>query len=161
MEAMPDEARTWVFAAPERLTTEQAEALLGEVDRFIEGWLAHGRSVVGARELRDDIFLLVAADEAATGVSGCSIDSLFRALQALEARLGTSLTDRSLVWLRDGTGAVRSMTRTEFKEAAARGEVGRETTVFDTTVTSVGGVRSGAWERPAGESWHARMLASA
>ena len=79
---LPDDARLWVFAASRDLTTDEAGALLGHVDGFLERWAAHGTPVVGARELRHGRFLLVAADERATGVSGCSIDSLFHSLAA-------------------------------------------------------------------------------
>jgi hypothetical protein len=160
-EEMPDGARVWVFAAVEPLGDEAAEALLREVDAFLDGWLAHGRTVIGARDWRDGRFLIVAADEAASGVSGCSIDALFRTLQGIEPRIGTSLTDRSRVWWRSEGGGVRAGTRAEFRERASAGEVSADTTVFDTTVATVGGVRSGAWERPARESWHARILQTA
>jgi len=160
-DTMPDDARVWAFAAVDPLTDEPAEALLREVDAFLDAWLAHGRTVIGARVWRDDRFLIVAADEAASGVSGCSIDALFRTLQGLETRIGTTLTDRSRVWWRSAGGEVRAGTRAEFRERAAAGEVDSDTTVFDTTVGTVGGVRGDGWERRAGETWHARMLATA
>jgi len=33
-----------------------------------------------------------------------------------------------------------------------------DTIVFDNTVTSVGDVRSGRWERPAAGAWHGRAF---
>jgi hypothetical protein len=158
---VPNEARLWVFAATEPLSEEQRERLLQHVDEFIAGWLAHGRPVVGARELRYDRFLLVAADEAATGVSGCSIDSLFRSLKQLERELGITLLDSSHVWYRAPDGDVRAVTRGEFRQLAGAGEVDAGTTVFDNTVRSVGAVRSGRWETAAAESWHARLIEAA
>jgi len=156
--SLPDEARLWVFASPRPLTPEQSETLLAEVDRFLDGWLAHGRTVVGARDFRHGLFLMVAADEAATGVSGCSIDSLFRTLKRLEAEAGITLLDSSPVWYRDGSGSVEAASRPEFKARARAGEVDADTSVFDNTVSSVGQVRRGEWERPARASWHARLL---
>jgi hypothetical protein len=32
------------------------------------------------------------------------------------------------------------------------------TPVFDNTITTVGELREGAWERPAAESWHGRAF---
>lgn len=155
---LPDDARLWVFAAARPLTPEQQETLLARVDDFLADWLAHGRPVVGARELRHGRFLLVAADERATGVSGCSIDTLFRALQGLERELGASLLDSSLVHYRAEDGSIQALPRAEFRERVQAGEVGEDTPVFDNTVRSMGPVREGRWELPMRESWHARAF---
>jgi len=88
---LPADARLWIFAASRPLAADESAALLARVDAFVDGWLAHGHPVVGARDWRHDRFLLVGADERATGVSGCSIDSLFRVLKELEGQLGAGL----------------------------------------------------------------------
>lgn len=158
---MPDAGRLWIFAAPRALNEAEAESLLSHVDGFLTRWNAHGHPVVGAREWRHDHFLLVAADEEATGVSGCSIDSLFRVLAEAEAETGVSLLDASRVWYRDAAGEVRSVTRPEFRALAEAGEVDAGTAVFDNTAATVGALRAGEWERPMRESWHGRAFAGA
>ncbi|HEV2131779.1 MAG TPA: hypothetical protein VGR27_11780 [Longimicrobiaceae bacterium] len=155
---LPNDARLWVFAAARPLTPQQREMLLARVDEFLEGWLAHGRRVVGGRELRHDRFLLVAADERATGVSGCSIDTLFRRLQELERELGVSLLDSSLVYYRAEDGAIQALPRADFRQRVRAEEVGEETVVFDNTVRSVEEVREGRWELPMRDSWHAQAF---
>lgn len=155
---MPPHARLWIFAAPRPLADAEASRLLARVDDFLTGWHAHGHPVVGARDWLHDRFLLIAADEEATGVSGCSIDSLYRVLRDAEREIGVPLLDSSRVWFRDPEGEVRSETRPEFRERVARGEVGEDTVVFDQTVASVGAMRAGEWERPLRESWHARAF---
>lgn len=155
---MPAHARLWVSAAERPLSPGEAQRLLERVDAFLAGWHAHGAPVAGARDLVHDRFLLVAADEEATGVSGCSIDSLYRVLKELERELGVSLLDSSLVFYRDDTGEIRSATRPEFRELASTGGVGEDSIVFDNTVTTVGALRSGGWERRMADSWHARAF---
>lgn len=155
---LPDDARLWVFAASRPLSAGESAALLERVNHFVSGWLAHGRPVVGAAELRHDRFLLVAADERATGVSGCSIDSLFHTLGGVEAEMGLTLRDAAAVLFRDASGEVRGATRPEFRELARGGAVDAETPVFDNTVSTVGALRAGEWERPLRESWHARAF---
>ena len=156
---LPDDARLWVFAAAHPLAPDQAEALLARVDGFLERWAAHGAPVLGARDLRHGQFLLIAADERATGVSGCSIDTLFHALGEVEEAVQTELRrTASLVLYRDATGAVRSTDRAEFRRLAGAAEVGEDTVVFDNTVATVGDLRAGKWERPFRESWHAKAF---
>ena len=154
---LPDEARLWIFASPDKIAGAPATRLLDMVDGFLDEWHAHGHPVVGGRDWRHDRFLLVAADEAATGVSGCSTDSLFRIFKGAEKELGITLLDGSLVWYRDGE-EIRGASRAEFRERAKSGEVNGDTVVFDNTVPTVGGVRTGQWERPAREAWHGKAF---
>lgn len=156
---MPDQARLWIFAAPQPLEESAEEWLRDHVGRFVAQWTAHGAPVAGAYDIRESQFLLVAADEAATGVSGCSIDALSRTLKQAESELGTTLLDAaSRVWYRDADGAVTSVPRAEFRQAVNSGEIGEDTLVFDNTAATVGAVRGGQWERPMRESWHAQAF---
>jgi hypothetical protein len=155
---LPDDARVWVFAASRPLSEAESAPLLRGVDGFIDGWAAHGSPVRGARDWRHERFLLVGADERATGVSGCSIDSLFHALAAAEADTGVRLRDSSLVFFRDPAGEIRTVPRPEFRRLAAAGEVTGDTPVFDNTVTTAGDIRSGRWETRLRDAWHARAF---
>lgn len=154
---LPDHSRLWVFASERPLEADAAARLLDAVDAFLESWHAHHVPLTCARDWRHDQFLLVGADEQAAGVSGCSIDALVRTMKTLGQALGVSLIDHGAVHFRDGD-QVRRMTREAFSAAAATGQVTRDTQVFDNTVTSVGGLRAGGWERPAGTSWHQRAF---
>jgi hypothetical protein len=155
---MPADARVWVFGASEPIRGAAAERLLATVRDFVTGWLAHGHPVVGASDWRHDHFLLIAADEKATGVSGCSIDSLFRTLKGIEQSLGTTLLDSGRIWFRDSEGSVRSVERSKFRTLVDAGEIDDETMVFDNTVASAGAVRAGEWEKRFAESWHAKAF---
>lgn len=156
-EALPDSARLWVFAAAAPITGAAAESLLPRVDAFLHQWRAHGAPLACARDWRDNRFLAVAVDEAATDASGCSIDALFTGLRDLEGQLGTTLLNSGMVYWRDVTGAVVAMDRPAFRAAAAGGQVHEDTPVFDTTVITAGAWRA-AFEVPARASWHARLL---
>ncbi len=155
--ALPDTARLWVFAASRPLNPDERGVLLGAVDAFLDQWHAHGVPLDCARDLRDDQFLFVGVDQDAAGVSGCSVDSLVRTMKDLGQKLGANLLDHGSVFYRDGT-RVRRVSRDEFADAAARGTVTPETTVFDNTVATAGDLRAGAWEAPASRTWHARAF---
>ena len=75
----------------------------------------------------------------------------------LEEELGATFVDNTPVWFRhDDT--IGRVSRNRFKELVQSGSVGLESVVFDNTVTRVGQVRAGEWERPASESWHRRAF---
>ena len=155
--SLPDDARLWAFAADTPVTGPAAERLLGEVDRFLDGWAAHGQPLTCARDWREDRFLAVAVDQRDEHASGCSIDGLFRVLKGLEAQLGASLLGGGRVLYRDGSGTVRMVTRDEFSLLATQGTVSGATRVFDATVATAGAWRE-RFETPAAESWHAALL---
>jgi hypothetical protein len=157
LDALPDRARLWIFAAERELAPAEREALLRDVDAFLDTWAAHGVPLTCARDWRYDRFLIVAVDEAAAGVSGCSIDALTRKLREHEARLGLALLDNGPVLFRDGDRIAR-VPRGRFRELAESGAVSPDTVVFDNTVQSLGALRGGRWETPARASWHGRSF---
>jgi hypothetical protein len=147
----------WVFAADRPLTGAGAERLLAAVDRYLAQWAAHGQPLTAAREWVSGQFLAVAVDQREAHASGCSIDGLFRTLQRLEPEIGASLVGGGRVHYRDADGRVRTVSRDEFSESGARGDVTPATPVFDPTVATAGDWRT-RFERPAAESWHAALL---
>lgn len=156
-DALPGDARIWIFAADRPLEPGERERITGAVDGFLETWNAHGTPLRGAREWRYDRFLLVGVDESAAPPSGCSIDALVRVFKELERELDVALLDRSPVWYRDG-GRIECVSRSEFRELASSGAVGPETVVFNGSVTRMDELREGGWELLAGESWHDDLL---
>jgi len=156
-EALPDAARLWVFSAATPVMGAAAQSLLERVDRELDGWRAHGVPLVCARDWRDDRFLAIGVNEAATDASGCSIDAMFSALRAHEGVIGTTLVGNGAVYWRDASGTVQSVTRPVFRAIAADGAVSSDTPVFDTAITTASAWRT-AFEKPARDSWHARLL---
>src|SRR5690606_34545497 len=85
--SLPPESRVWIFGTCQPVLGADAERLFEAAEGFVHCWLAHGQPVIGSFDWRYDHFLLIAADEHATGVSGCSIDALFRTLKDVEHEL--------------------------------------------------------------------------
>lgn len=142
------------------LSAEEESALLGHVDAFLDQWRAHGDPLAAAREWVYGRFLLVAVDDRVTPPSGCSIDALVHLLRDLESELGTEIVGGASVWYREEgpEGAIRRVSRPEFKRLAKEGRITEGTVVFDLALTRLGELHEGRWEVPAGESWHRRYL---
>lgn len=151
IDQLSDDAHIWIFGISPALDPAQSATVLRHVDAFLDDWAAHGVPITGARELREGSFLIIAADENREK-SGCSIDRMFGTLKDLERDLNVKILDANRVFLRDH-GSVRAVARGEFRNAADA-----DTPVFDVTAEKLGEVRKGAWERRAGDSWHARLL---
>lgn len=151
IDQLSNDAHIWIFGISPALDPGQSETLLRHVDAFLDQWTSHGTPIRAARDLREGSFLIIAADEK-TDKSGCSIDRMFGTLKALERDLNVQILDSNRIFLRHGD-SVRAVPRGQFREAADR-----DTPVFDVTAERLGEIRSGAWERRAGDSWHAQLL---
>ena len=156
-ETLPDSSRVWVFGADKPLAEEGATQLLGDVDRYLADWKAHGAPLTVGREWRDGRFLVVAVDQSTAGATGCSIDGLFRLLQDAEKTLGTSLVGGGRVFYRDDHAAVQSVPRSEIEGLVNSGAITKDTVIFDTTLTDLGTWRA-CFERRAKDSWVKELL---
>ena len=156
-ESLPPSSRVWVFGAERPITGGAASRLLGAVDEHLDRWNAHGSPLTCAREWTEDRFLAIGVDQSTAGASGCSIDGLFRVLKGLETELGTHLVGGGTVYYRDPTGPIVAVSRDEFSELAADGEVRKDTRVFDMTVATVGDWKE-RFETETARSWHANLL---
>ncbi len=157
-DSLPDDARVWCFAAEPAPDSRQVARLVDAMETFVGDWTAHRKDLMAGVAWRSHRVLVVGLDESRTGASGCSIDALMNRLAELESEIDIRLTDASSVWFRDRDGRIRSVSRDGFRRLAGAGSVGTDTPVFDLTVPDVGRIRAGELERPASESWHARLL---
>jgi hypothetical protein len=152
LNSLSDASRIWLFGVSPALDETKRARMLQQVDLFLDAWAAHNVPVTSAREILHDRFLLIAVDQQSE-TSGCSIDRMFGLLRQLERDLGVAILDPNVVFVRHGDGRVGPMSRDEFRNSADP-----HTMVFDTLAERLGDVRSGRWERPASESWHAKLL---
>jgi len=152
LDSLDDSSRIWIFGIAPALDDAKRARMLEQVDLFLRDWAAHNVPVTSAREILHESFLLIAVDKTSE-TSGCSIDRMFGLLRQLERDLSVKILDPSLVFVRHGDGHVSAMTREQFRAAADP-----HTVVFDTLAERLGDVRSGRWERRAGDSWHAKLL---
>jgi hypothetical protein len=158
LSTLPGDARVWCFGASDAPSEEAAQRLHAAMADFLERWTAHRAELRAGYVWLHDRFLVVAVDESRVGASGCSIDALTSEIRRLEGVAGVSLLDAAPVWYRDAGGAVRRVTRDEFRRLADEGRIGPDTIVFDLTVDRLEAIRTGAWEVEAGTSWHAGLL---
>ena len=156
-ESLPANARVWIFSADRPITGHQSVDLLREVDAFLTEWKAHGHPLTCARAWRDDRFLAIAVDQTDSYASGCSIDGLFRRLQAMQSTLGAAIVGGGQIHYRDASGTIKTVSRDDFTALVARGGVTTATPVFDTTVATAGDWRD-RFETSAGRTWHKALL---
>ncbi len=159
IDTLPDHSRIWIFPSSRPLSESESAELTRTIDSYLANWEAHHVPVESARELRENQFLIIAANPDVTAPSGCSIDDMTRGIKSLGAKFDVDFFGAMKAFYRDDNG-IRMVTRSQFKEMAASGGVDEETVVFDNSITSLKELRDGTWELPAGESWHASLIPS-
>ena len=153
----PGEAKLWVYSLARPLSEGERKTVAKRMDAFLAEWNSHGAPVRGACEIFEGRFVLIAG-YVEDGVSGCSTDSMMRVMKTLREEDDIDGFDRSLVFFRDADGVLRGVTREEFKALASADQVDGDTTVFDTTISTVGDLRAGRFETIFARSWHARAF---
>jgi hypothetical protein len=153
----PSQSKLWVFTLREELSSQQLQQLEQKLGSFIAAWTAHKMPVRGAVAFPYRCFVLVVADSIETDVSGCSIDSLSRAVESACAEVGVELTDPATIYFKDNQN-VTSLHRDDFQQLVSSGKVNSGTPVFNNAVSSLDELRRGRWELPFAESWHAKRF---
>ncbi|MBM3443095.1 MAG: hypothetical protein FJX89_10395 [Bacteroidetes bacterium] len=144
-------ARVWVYQASRLFTISEVLHIEGMLSAFIRSWQSHGAAVEGFATLFFGRFVVLMADEAVVGVSGCSTDSSVRVVKAMEAETGVPLFDRQmLAFVRDDK--VELLPLGQLAYAWQNGFIGPDTIFFDNTVATKKELEE-RWMVPVGKSW--------
>src|SRR5678816_2823860 len=79
-------SRVWIYQSSRLFTVSEALQIEEMINQFAQNWLSHGIPVKGAAHLFFGQFVVLIADESATGVSGCSTDSSVRSVSYTHLR---------------------------------------------------------------------------
>lgn len=151
------ESRVWIYQANRLFTMAEALDMEPKLQAFVESWKSHGDPVKGFANLFFGRFLVLIADETATGVSGCSTDSSVRLVKQLEQIYGADFFDRQqLAFYRNNKVEVIPMSQLGY--AAEHGLIHADTLYFDNTVQTLDSLRR-EWIKPAKNSWIQKRFA--
>ncbi len=156
---LPDAARVWIHPAATSLSDDTQAAVRDRLEVFVEEWTSHEQNVQGGVAVLHDHFVVLAgARTDGNDPSGCAIDDATRAVGAVADEFGIDWVPSLQVLYRTDEGDVAAVSRSTFQTRVEAGEITTETIVFDPSVTTLGAVRDGDFETPAGDSWHAKAF---
>ncbi|HEY1870295.1 MAG TPA: hypothetical protein VGG71_04510 [Chitinophagaceae bacterium] len=92
----PD-SRVWIYQSSRLFILSEALQIEEMVKEFTQRWHSHGVPVKGEAHLFFGQFVVILADETATGVSGCSTDSSFRLIKQIEKTFGVDMFERTML----------------------------------------------------------------
>lgn len=151
--SLPTNARVWIYQADRPLINAEHDIISTLLKSFTEEWMVHGQPMDASFGIRYNRFILLAANDQA---SGCSIDSSVRAIKEIGARLGVDFFNRQQVCFKKGD-EVFSLPLMGLKEAFANGKIDASVYVFNNLVDTKAAVEEN-WLQQAGNSWVKRYL---
>jgi hypothetical protein len=94
-ESFSPDSRVWIYQSSRLFSLNEAFEIEEMLNDFTGKWLSHGTPVKGAGYLFFGQFIILMADEKATGVSGCSTDSSVRLIKDIEQKYKVNMFDRT------------------------------------------------------------------
>ncbi|MEO5563056.1 MAG: hypothetical protein ABIR18_06460, partial [Chitinophagaceae bacterium] len=88
-------SRVWVYQANRVFSLSEALEIEELLKDFMGKWKSHGTPVKNEGHLFFGQFVVLIADETASGVSGCSTDSSVRLIKDIEQKFGVNMFDRT------------------------------------------------------------------
>lgn len=151
----PD-SRVWIYQSNRLFTLHEALDIEEKLASFTNEWMSHGSPVKGAGYLFFGQFIVLVADETATGVSGCSTDSSVRFIKELEQVCQVNLFDRTTLAfvIKD---KIQLLPMSQLNYAAANQFISGETLYFNNMVLTKEEMEKN-WIIPVKNSWLAKKI---
>jgi len=151
-------SRVWIYQSNRLFSLAEALQIENLLNNFVSGWNSHGTPVKGYGNLFFGQFVVLMADERATGVSGCSTDSSVRLIRQIEQIFSVSMFDRqSLAFIIKDK--IQQLPLSQLKYALDNEFISSDTLYFNNLVQSRVELEN-KWIIPVKESWLVKKLKS-
>lgn len=151
-----DSSRVWIYQSSRLFFMSEALEMEELFNDFIKSWNSHGTPVKGYANLFFGRFIVLMADETATGVSGCSTDSSVRLIKSIETKYRVNMFDRqSLAFI--VKDKIELIPLSQFNYAIENNFINDQTLYFNNTVLTKKQLIEN-WIIPAKDSWLNRLL---
>ena len=154
-----DNSRVWIYQCNRLFILDEALQIEELLEDFTKTWLSHGAKVKGYANLFFGQFIILMADESATGVSGCSTDSSVRLIKNIEQDYNVNLFDRQTLAfvLKE---KIQLLPMDQLDNAIADEFINAGTLYFNNTVQTKNELLN-RWIIPVKESWLAKRFSFA
>ena len=150
------DSRVWVYQANRIFSMQEALDIEQMLTGFASQWKSHGTPVKGAGYLFFGQFIVLMADETATGVSGCSTDSSVRLIKDIEQKFNVNLFDRmSLAFV--VKDKIQLLPLAQLQYAADNGFIDGDTLYFNNLVQAKAELENN-WLVPIKDSWLSKRI---
>lgn len=151
-----DHSRVWIYQCNRLFTLSEALQIEELLEEFTKSWQSHGAEVKGYANLFFGQFIILMADESATGVTGCSTDSSVRLIKNIEQDYHVNLFDRqTLAFV--VKERIQLLPMEQLNYAIENNFINADTLYFNNTVQTKEELLK-RWLIPVKESWLAKRF---
>jgi len=158
------DSRVWIYQSSRLFSINEALQVEEMMNEFVQAWHSHGAPVKGAAHLFFGQFIILIADETATGVSGCSTDSSVRLIKAIENKFGVNMFDRTTLAFaitnKSDNYTVELLPMTQLQYAVDNGFISADTLFFNNIVQTKEELEND-WIIPLKDSWLSKKISFA
>lgn len=146
----PD-SRVWVYQCNRIFSLNEALDIEQHLEEFVTQWKSHGTPVKGEAHLFFGQFIILLADETATGVSGCSTDTSVQLIRDIGQQYSVNMFDRTTLAfvVKD---KVQLLPLSQLQYAAENGFINADTLYLNNLVQTKEELESN-WIIPVKDSW--------
>jgi hypothetical protein len=151
-----DDSRVWIYQSSRLFFISEALEMEVMLNEFAANWKSHGAPVKGFANLFFGQFIVLMADETATGVSGCSTDSSVHLIKSIEEKYKVQMFDRQdlAFVVKD---KIQLLPLNQLDYAVENNFINADTLYFNNTVLSKKEMID-KWIIPVKESWLAKRI---
>ena len=150
-EDFDNDSRVWIYQSNRLFSLQEALTIETILETFISDWKSHGAPVKGFATMFFGQFIIIIADEKATGVSGCSTDGSVRMIKSIGEQFNIDLFNRQLLAfvVKD---KIQMIPMSQLEYAFEHQFIPADTLYFNNTVTTKIELMNN-WLVPVEESW--------
>ena len=151
-----DSSKVWIYQSSRLFLMSEALDIEEMLEKFVANWKSHGDNVKGYANLFFGQFIVLMADEAVTGVSGCSTDSSVKIIKEIEQQFKVLLFDRQTLAfvLKD---KIQLLPMSQLNYAAQNEFISADTLYFNNTILNKKELLQN-WIIPIKQSWLAKRI---
>ncbi len=150
------DSKVWIYQSNRLFSLSEALQLEDMLAEFSANWQSHGDKVKGHANLFFGQFIILMADESATGVSGCSTDGSVRLIKEIEKLFKVNMFDRQLLAF-IAKEKVQLLPMSQLKYALDNQFINTESIYFNNLVLTKDELENN-WMIPLKESWLAKKI---
>ena len=149
-------SRVWIYQSDRLFSLAEALELENTFKPFVDSWKSHGADVKGFASLFYGRFIILMADESATGVSGCSTDSSVRLIKEIEQKFDVNLFNRQLLAF-EVKDRIEILPMSQLEYAVKNNHIDEQTLFFNNAILTKQELEN-SWPAPIKNTWLASRL---
>ena len=152
-----ESSKVWIYQSSRLFLMSEALEIETILEQFVTTWKSHGDPVKGYGNLFFGQFIVLMADETATGVSGCSTDGSVRVVKEIEQQFSVQCFERQTLAfiVKD---KIQLLPLSQLSYAAENEFIEANTLYFNNTVLTKKELLQN-WIIPIKDSWLSKRIA--